>query len=60
MAFSKSKRALESELGSYSRLQKEISDKLRMTAPASEAAANNYGDDAVNFEDERTSLLKQK
>lgn len=59
MALSKSKRALESELGSYSRLQKEISDKLRMTAPASEAAVN-YGDETVNFEDERTTLLKQK
>lgn len=59
MAFSKSKRALESELGSYSRLQKEISDKLRITAPASEATVN-YGDENVNIEDERTSLLKQK
>ena len=34
MTFTKSKRALESELGSYSRVQKDISDRLRMTAPS--------------------------
>lgn len=61
MAFSKSKRALESELGNYSRLQKEVSDKLRLTAPATEDNVNILGEDNPNFErDERTSLLKQQ
>lgn len=61
MAFSKSKRALESELGNYSRLQKDVSDKLRLSAPVSEEATNTMGSENPNFEgDERTSLLKQK
>jgi len=60
MAFSKSKRALESELGNYSRLQKEVSDKLRLTAPATEDNVNMFEDNS-NFEaDERISLLKEK
>lgn len=59
MAFSKSKRAFESELSNYSRIQKEVSDKLRLAAPVTEDLVNT--DDGSNFEqDERTSLLKQK
>jgi hypothetical protein len=54
MTFTKSKRALESELGSYSRVQKDISDRLRMTAPSTEAAVN-YGEDNVSFEVMKTN-----
>lgn len=61
MAFSKSKRAFESELANYSRMQKEVSDKLRLAAPVAEESINTNNDEGSIFEqDERTSLLKQK
>lgn len=61
MAFLKSKRALESELGNYSRIQKDVSDKLRITAPVSEDIVNNAYDDITGFEkNEQQALLKEK
>jgi hypothetical protein len=41
LAFNKSKRAFESELENYSRLQKEISEKIRKTALPSQAENKN-------------------
>ena len=41
LAFNKSKRAFESELENYSRLQKEVSEKIRKTTPPNQVESKN-------------------
>jgi syntaxin 12/13 len=58
LAFDKTKRAFEEEIGTYSRMQKEVSEKLRKIVPASANpfSEGNYDEEA----NESASLLKQK
>jgi len=59
LAFNKSKRALESELENYSRLQKEVAEKIRKTVLPSQVESNNpFLDESED--NENSMLLKQE
>ena len=62
LATSKSKRAFETEVENYSRLQKEVSEKLRRIAPANDLInlQANEGTSSGDEAGERSTLLKQK
>ncbi|CAF0703134.1 unnamed protein product [Brachionus calyciflorus] len=61
IALTKSKRAFENELESYSRLQKEIADKIRLTPLVNYEDQNNaFEENESEGFDERQTLLKQK
>lgn len=61
IALTKSKRAFESELESYSRLQKEIAEKIRQTPlSVSQDQEKTFDGSDIEIVDERQSLLKQK
>lgn len=58
MTFAKSKRAFEGEIANYSRLQKELDDKLRRTQLLSEQDAMN--NDQTGVSSSSSSLLQQE
>lgn len=48
LSFTKSKRALETEVENYSRLQKEVSEKLRRTLPLTPENVNPFEENDEN------------